>query len=623
MEPGPSTATLEQREKLTDHNDIMKDCIITGLKELYFSETLCDVAIRTAEKSFLCHRVVLASVSPYFRALFTCPMKEAELGEVCLWDVPSSVLQTILHYIYTGEVHLTMDNVEELFILSGRLQLMAIQDLCSRYLAKRIDNENCLSIFRLAHSHNHGILLEETMNHIGRNLSSICGKEDFFHLEMDELVNILSSDDLIIDSELAVYNIARSWWEFRTQKDNPLSPELLKVIRLPLLTPDQLEKVSRDLPSDYSPLQPATGIRFRQGMFEERIVCIDLMALEETDPVEEDYYWKAYDPTTDSWEKLPFCDYLDTPGIVSVGCSLYVSGGYREEGRACKALHKYDSVLNEWKKLPSMTHPRACHGFLAYRNMLYAFGGLNSRPADPKSKPTDSVECFSVLDNSWCDVSSMPKALHSFASAMLKGRLFAIGGMTRTSIDILHYRGFHIYNILTDAWSQFPLSMVFSAVGAVTMDDKLYVIASYDTRHIRNSHAAYDAYLMYNEESNTISKSFCMDHLGQISRGRIPPVLQSTSSAAVVRWKRRIYIVGGSEDDGMSDYKMYHWSPGEPRWTLCEKELPFLFTDFGSATLQVPPKRLFSIIPGRRSNYVFGSHGEEENESEEPWCEDW
>lgn len=491
-----------------------------------------------------------------------------------------------------------------------------------RYLAKRIDNENCLWIYRLAHIHNHGILLEETMNHISRNLSSLCGKEDFFHLEMDELVNILSSDDLMIDSELAVYNIAHSWWEFRTQKDNPLPPELLKVIRLPLLTPDELEKVSRDLPSDYSPLQPPTGIRFRQGMFEERIVCIDLMALEEIDPLEEDYYWKAYDPTTDSWEKLPFCDCLDTPGIVSVGCSLYVSGGYREEGRACKALHMYDSVLNEWKKLPSMTHPRARHGFLAYRNMLYAFGGLNSRAADPKCKPTDSVECFSVLDNSWCDVSSMPKALHSFASAMLKGRLFAIGGMTRTCIDILHYQGFHIYNILTDTWSQFPLSVVFSSVGAVTMDDRLYVIASYDTRHIRNSHAAYDAYLMYDEEPNTISKSFCMDHLGQISHGRIPPVLQSTSSAAVVRWKHRIYIVGGGEDDSMSDYKMYHWSPGEPRWTLCEKELPFLFTDFGSATLQVPLKRLFSIIPGRRSNYIFGSHGEE-NESQEPWCEDW
>ncbi|XP_040183003.1 kelch repeat and BTB domain-containing protein 8-like isoform X2 [Rana temporaria] len=621
MEPGPSTATMEQEEELTDHT-VMKDCIITGLKEMYFSEILCDVAIQTAERSFPCHRVVLASVSPYFRALFTCPMKEATLREVCLSDVPSSVLQTILRYIYTGEVHLTLDNVEELFIMSGRLQLMAIQDLCSRYLAKRIDNENCLWIYRLAHSHNHGILLEETMNHIGRNLSSLCGKEDFFHLAMDELVNILSSDELMVDSELTVYNIARSWWEYRTQ-DYPLAPELLKVIRLPLLTPDQLEKVSMDLPGDYSTLQPPMGIRFRQGMFEERIVCIDQTALEEIDPEEEDYYWKAYDPTTDSWEKLPFCDCLYTPGIVSVGFSLYVSGGFRGEDRACKALHVYDSVLNEWKKLPPMTRPRACHGFLAYRNMLYAFGGLNSRSSDPKNKPRDSVECFSVLDNTWRDVSSMPIALHSFASAMLKGRLFAIGGMTQTDIDILHYQGFHIYNTLTDTWSQFPLSEVFSAVGAVSMDDKLYVIASYDIRYMRHSHPAYDAYLMYDEESNTISKSFCMDHLGQISRGRIPPVLQSTYGAAIVRWKRRIYIVGGAADDGMSDYKMHHWSPGEPRWTLCEKELPFLFLDFGSATLKVPLKRLCSVIPGRRSNYIFGSQSVEENESEEQWCEDW
>ncbi|PIO24981.1 hypothetical protein AB205_0135970, partial [Aquarana catesbeiana] len=467
-------------------------------------------------------------------------MKEAELREVCLSDVPSSVLQTVLHYIYTGEVHLTLDNVEKLFITSSRLQITAMQDLCSRYLAKRIDNGNCLRMYSLAHSHNHKILLEAAKNHFGQNLSSISGKEVFFGLEMEELVNVLSSDDLMVSSELAVYNLARSWWEFHTQKDNPLPPELLKVIRFPLLNPDELEKVSRDIPSVGSVHQPPTGIRLRQGMFEERIICMDVLSLDEIDPEVEDYCLNAYDPTTDSWEKIPFCGYFDSPGIVSVGCKLYVSGGFKEKRCASNALHVYDSVLNEWKELPPMTRPRACHGFLAYRNMLYAFGGHDDREL------TDSMECFSILDNTWRNVSRMPKALHSFASVVLKGRLFAIGGMPRTSIDRLHFRGFHIYDILTDTWSQFPLPVVFSAAGAVTMDDKLYIIASYKTKRGPASDAYppyddYKAYLLYDEQPNTISKSFIMDHLGRICHGTIPPVLESISGAAVVRWKDRIY----------------------------------------------------------------------------------
>ncbi|XP_040183005.1 actin-binding protein IPP-like [Rana temporaria] len=608
MDPVRSPAAMEQREDLTDHKKALKVSILTGLKEMYFSESLCDVTIQTEEEHFLCHRVVLASVSPYFRALFMSPMKEATLGEVCLSDVPSTVLQIILHYIYTGEVDVTMDNVEELFIVSGRLQITAMQDLCSRYLAMRIDNENCLWIYSLAYSHNHVILLEETMNHIVWNLSSLCGKEDFFHLAMEELVNILSSDDLMFSSELAVYDIARRWWEFHTQND-PLPPELLKVIRLPLLTPVELEKVSRDIPSDDgSPLHPPTGIRLRQGMFEERIVCMDSRSFDTADS-EEAFHFNTYDPTTESWERLPFCGYFEQTGIVAVGCHLYVSGGCGNEGSPSNALHVYDSVLNEWSVLPSMTHPRAGHGFLAYRNMLYAFGGYNH------SELTDSVECFNVLDNSWRNLSSMPKALHSFASTVLKGRLFAIGGMARKDVDLMHYPGFHIYDILTDAWSQFPLPMVFSAAGAVTLRDKIYIIATCKPRHDDlNAYPAYDAnsteeeyeaYLMYNEEPNTICRSFCMDHLGRICHSRIPAVLESTSYAAVIRWMHRIYILGGSDEHYMSIFAIFYWSPGEPRWTLCAKDVPFLITDFGNGTLRVPQKHISPLIGGRRSNYQF------------------
>ncbi|XP_018425946.1 PREDICTED: kelch-like protein diablo [Nanorana parkeri] len=602
--------------------------VFSGLKEMYVSETLCDVAVLTSDKRFLCHRVVLASVSPYFKALFTCPMKESTRGEVCLSDVPSSTMQAVLHYIYTGEARLTLDNVEELFIVSGRLQVAAVQDLCSSYLAKRIDNGNCLWIYRLAHSHHHRILLEATVNYIGRNLSFFSRKEDFLHLELEELATILSSDNLMVSSELDVYNVARGWWEFHTKKDNPLPTELLKAIRIPLLNPDELEKVGGDVPSDDSAFRCPARIHLRQGMFEERIICMDVMALEETDPEEEDYYMNAYDPTTDSWEKLPFVGCLDNAGIVSVGCCLYVSGGFGEEHCASNALRLYDSVLNEWKELASMAHPRAYHGFLACGNALYAFGGCN------KHELTDSVECFSVSDNSWRSVSSMPLALHSFTSAVLKGKLFVIGGMTKTGVQLLHYPGFHIYDPLTDAWSKFPLPVVFSGAGAVTMDDQIYIIASYETRRgdgcaypAHDAYPPYDdykAYLLYHEQPNTTSKSFCMDHLGRICHGTIPPVLKSVSGSAVVRWKHRIYIVGGSDDDGMSHYKMFHWSPGEPRWTLCKKELTFLFASLESVSLQVPLKHLSSIIPGRRSNYNFGGYSDEENESqEEPYWGNW
>lgn len=66
--------------------------------------------------------------------MFTSSMLESEHGEVCLLDVPSSVIQSILRFIYSGEAALGLGSVEELFTVSGRLQITAMQDLCSRYL---------------------------------------------------------------------------------------------------------------------------------------------------------------------------------------------------------------------------------------------------------------------------------------------------------------------------------------------------------------------------------------------------------------------------------------------------------------------------------------------------------
>ena len=53
-----------------------------------------------APRGILCHRLVLASVSPYFRAVFR---SEAASGqEVRIHGVDTDTLNTIVNYCYTG-----------------------------------------------------------------------------------------------------------------------------------------------------------------------------------------------------------------------------------------------------------------------------------------------------------------------------------------------------------------------------------------------------------------------------------------------------------------------------------------------------------------------------------------
>lgn len=77
-------------------------------------------------------RVLLAAVSPYFRAMFTSPLVESRLTEIRLEEVTPSVMETVIQFVYTGEAGLSLDTAEDLFVAANRLQVMPLQDLCSR-----------------------------------------------------------------------------------------------------------------------------------------------------------------------------------------------------------------------------------------------------------------------------------------------------------------------------------------------------------------------------------------------------------------------------------------------------------------------------------------------------------
>lgn len=77
-------------------------------------------------------RVLLAAVSPYFRAMFTSPLVESRLTEIRLEEVTPSVMETVIQFVYTGEAGLSLDTAEDLFVAANRLQVMPLQELCSR-----------------------------------------------------------------------------------------------------------------------------------------------------------------------------------------------------------------------------------------------------------------------------------------------------------------------------------------------------------------------------------------------------------------------------------------------------------------------------------------------------------
>lgn len=47
-------------------------------------------------------------------------------------EVTPSVMETVIQFVYSGEAGLSLDTAEDLFVAANRLQVVPLQDLCSR-----------------------------------------------------------------------------------------------------------------------------------------------------------------------------------------------------------------------------------------------------------------------------------------------------------------------------------------------------------------------------------------------------------------------------------------------------------------------------------------------------------
>nr|XP_043874314.1 kelch-like protein 9 [Solea senegalensis] len=529
----------------TDHGA----AVLQGCDHFRADETLCDVVLVPGDgkEKFPVHRVIMASSSDYFKAMFTGGMREQEMREIKLHGVTKLGLKNIIDFIYTSKVYLDMGNLQETLEAANFLQVMPVLSFCNKLLSSEITIDNCVEIEHIATD----LHLEDVRVNIGeflsQNLSAMVQSGRYLQLSEISVAHALASNSLEGFSELELYHIARNWVDHEPTKRRSSVFALMRHIRFPLMSPGELIQISQDdeegddslmrsdtacvnllleasnyqmMPFMQPTLQTertqirsdSTHILALGGVMRQQLVVSRELRLYD----EKTGHWKALQP-------------MEAPryqhGVALLGGFLFIVGGqstYDTKGKtAIDSAYRYDPRFDKWLQIASLNEKRTFFHLSALKGKLFAVGGRNT------SGEIDTVECYNLKKNEWTFVTNMMEPHYGHAGAVHGDLMYISGGITRDTFQ----KELWCYDPTADTWSRRADMMELRGLHCMcTVGDKLFVMGG---NHFRGS-SDYDDVLgceYYSPQTDQWTMVAAMP------RGQ--------SDVGVTVFNGQIYVVGG------------------------------------------------------------------------------
>ncbi|XP_064192820.1 kelch-like protein 25 isoform X1 [Anguilla rostrata] len=430
------------------HKPSHPDSVLTHLNTLRKQCMFTDVTLWAGDRSFPCHRAVLAACSRYFEAMFSVGLRECLDDEVNFRDsVHPEVLELLLDFAYSSRLVINEENAESLLEAGDMLQFHDIRDAAAEFLEKNLHASNCLGMMLLSDAHQCKRLYELSWRMCLLHFESVRDTEDFYGLSKDKLLDLILSDELEIEDEQLVFGAVMRWVRYDLDGRREHLAELLQGVRLALLPSECLiEAVACEelVASDRRSMQVVEeAMQCKKRILQNDGVVTSPCAR----PRKSGHTLlilggqtfmcdKIYQVDHKAKEIIPKSD-LPSPrkefSACAIGCKVYVTGGRGSENGVSKDVWIYDTVHEEWSKGAPMLIARFGHGSTELENCLYVVGGHTAIagvfPASP-SVSLKQVERYDPLVNKWTMVAPLRDGVSNAAVVSAKLKLFVFGGTT-------------------------------------------------------------------------------------------------------------------------------------------------------------------------------------------------
>jgi len=163
------------------------------LSSVFDSKELSDVVVTCDDGQFHCHKIILSSRSPVFKAMLEANMKENVTGRIEIKDMKLAVFDDLIRYIYSGEAPNVDSHAEELFSAANLYQLEELKKLCELKLSSSLDVDNCINLLILGESHQAPTLKDAALNFVSKNLQRISDWEQSLISHPNLMAEVLKS----------------------------------------------------------------------------------------------------------------------------------------------------------------------------------------------------------------------------------------------------------------------------------------------------------------------------------------------------------------------------------------------------------------------------------------------
>lgn len=159
------------------------------------------------------HKVVISSVSDYFRAMLDHNMIENQQDSVELKGLTVAGVEPLLRLCYFGSLRLTHGNIYDVMNAANFLQILPAVNCCVQYLKKKLTFENADDLLKISDLYSIPTLRSFYRKYVLDNFLEFALTDQFLNLDSKTLADYLSDDSLKITSECTLLHLVMKWYD--------------------------------------------------------------------------------------------------------------------------------------------------------------------------------------------------------------------------------------------------------------------------------------------------------------------------------------------------------------------------------------------------------------------------